>query len=182
MDLITLVETVRRRTRLFEHETNMIHAACARYAAALGFEDPLHCPAHAYVKDRATRDALIEERLPTLSKRQRAVTKTLLARLFSRASALGLVDLDEPPVTSARAGKSRVADSAAVAPPEGLPFIGADGELPEGTGLQDVLDAVQRHFITRALEQSASQSEAAERLGMPFNTLASRMRRLGLYG
>ncbi len=53
--------------------------------------------------------------------------------------------------------------------------------LDSGRGLDDVIDSLQTSILVEALKQSGgNQSRAAQQLGIPRQTLSSRMRRYGL--
>ncbi|MDJ0846913.1 MAG: sigma-54 dependent transcriptional regulator [Myxococcota bacterium] len=59
----------------------------------------------------------------------------------------------------------------------------ADAPVPEletGAGLNEAVDALKRRLIREALEETGSKTRAAERLGIPRQSLQKMMKRLGL--
>lgn len=63
--------------------------------------------------------------------------------------------------------------------PELLPANPTDGEI-EDWNLNQSVDNMKRHMITRAIRDTGSKTRAAERLGIPRQSLQKMMKRLGL--
>lgn len=175
MHLAQLVLEVGRRTGLLEHESTMIRFAADRYALALGRKGSHRCWPEDYLRTPEERASLIAEKCADLDVRRRRQVLTLLNRLFSRAARVGLVE-----------GLERAVEKAGPSPEEArpgveYPFVLPDGSLPEGTSLEDVERALFSFVSRAALSTSASQAEAARKLGLKKSAFQNRLVKHGLY-
>jgi two-component system response regulator HupR/HoxA len=76
-------------------------------------------------------------------------------------------------------GEEMLSDHIHSAPPE---VAAADDDVPVGVSMALAVDALKRRMIERAVEEEGSKTRAAERLGIPRQSLQKMMKRLGLTG